>query len=901
MTVDRLRHIVALRMRSLFAGAAADRELDEELRDHIERQTAANIADGMTLDQARLAALRAMGGVEQRKEDCRDARGVSPIENLLRDLRLAVRQLRKQPGFTFTAIVSLALGIGANTAIFQLLNALTLRTLPVRAPHELVEMRLTGEGRAGRHTGRNRQISLPQYEELVARQQAFSSLVAFGDTRFNLSPTGEVQYVDGIWVSGNFFETLGVTPAIGRLIGPADDVNGCGTGVAVISYALWQSRFGGRADIVGQTVPGPGSAVPIIGVTAPEFFGVEVGRQFGVAMPNCASGNRRRDHWWLAAIGRLKSGWTAAQAQAHLQGILPDVQRAAMPDFRSDWRALYERMTVQVVDASAGVSPLRRSYARPLWILLAVAGLVLLIASVNLANLLLARATARRQEFAIRLAIGGTRGRVLQQVLTESLLLAALGSIAALGVAFAVGQSIPPLISTVVDRIHLDLSMDWRVFGFTTGAGLATALIFGLAPALRLASTPVVGRGDRSTAGNEGARLRRMLVAAQIAVTLVLVFGGLLFLRTFRNLSTQDLGISERGVVIANVFFLEASQPPARRSDAFRDLDGRMRTIPGVVSIAETYTTPLGGSFSDTDVEVDHQLAGNAYVNRVSPGYFATLGTRILSGRDFDARDTRGSTAVAIVTQSFSDSYLKGVGVGGRFKIPDDRDGATAQHAGGRPGTDYEVIGVIADTKYMDIREVRPKILFTPSAQIPDPLSLARRYVIRASTSPAETIAAVSSTVAAFDSTATIRYSMLDTQVVEAMLQERLMARLSAIFGGVALLLAIVGLYGVVSYSVASRRAEIGVRVALGASRPRILSMILTDVGRIMTVGVVAGGALALAASRGIGSLLYGLDPDDVATLVMAAGVLLVAGFMSAAWPARKAAGVDPVSALRES
>ena len=891
MTFDRLRQIVRLRLRSLVTGTSLDRELDEELHYHVEQQVAHHIARGMSADAARTAALRALGGIDQRKEECRDARGISLVENLLRDVRLAIRQLRKQPGFTFTAIASLALGIGANTAIFQLLNALSLRTLPVRAPHELVEMRLTGDGRAGRHTGRNRQISLPQYEELLTRQQAFSSLSAFGDTRFNLAPAGEVHYVEGLWVSGNFFETLGVRPALGRLIGPADDVTGCGRGVAVISYPLWQSHFGGRGDIVGQTVPGPGSAVPIVGVTPPEFFGIEVGRQFGVAMPNCASGNTRRDHWWLAAIGRLKPTWTAAQAQAHLQGILPDVQRAAMPEFRSDWQALYEKMSVQVVDASAGVSPLRQWYAKPLWTLMAVAGLVLLIASVNLANLLLARATARRQEFAIRLAIGGTRGRVLQQVLTESVLLAALGSIAALGVAVVVSQSIPPLMSTVVDRVHLDLSMDWRVFGFTTAAGLVTALVFGLAPALRLAATPVAGR-DRSAAANDGAGLRRMLVAAQIAITLVLVFGGLLFLRTFRNLSTQDLGIGEQGVVIANVFFLSASQPETKRVDAYHDLDSRLRAMPGVVSMAETFTTPLGGSFSDTDIEIDRTFVGNAYVNRVSPGFFSTLGMRILSGRDFDARDTRGAAKVAIVTKSFSDGFLKGAGVGAHFTIPDD---------GGNAGTGYEVIGVVADQKYRDLREAAPKILYTASAQIENSPGLSRRYVIRARSAPAQTISSISSTVATFDPTATIRYAMLDTQVAEAMLQERLMARLSAIFGGVALLLAIVGLYGVVSYSVASRRAEIGVRVALGASRPRILSMILADVGRIMAIGVIAGGVLALVAGRGIGSLLFGLEPDDTATLGMAAGLLLIAGFLSAAWPAKRAAGVDPLTALREN
>ena len=889
--MNRHLRILALRLRSLWRGADLDDELDEELRYHLEQQIDANLATGMTPEAARFAALRAIGGVEQRKEECRDTRGTAVIENLFRDLRLAVRQLRKQPGFTFTAIVSLALGIGANTAIFQLLNALSLRTLPVRAPHELVEMRLTGDGRAGRHTGRNRQISLAQYEELLTRQQAFSSLIAFGDTRFNLSPTGEIRYVDGLWVSGNFFATLGVRPAIGRMIGPSDDAKGCGTGVAVISYALWQSHFGGRPDILEQTVPALGTTAPIIGVASPEFFGVEVGRQFAIAMPLCASGNTRRDHWWLAAIGRLKPGWTAALAQSHLQGILPEVQRAAMPDFRDDWAALYEKMAVQIVDASAGVSPLRRSYARPLWILMVVAGLVLLIASVNLANLLLARATARRQEFSIRLAIGGTRGRVLQQVLTESLLLASLGSIAALGVALAMSRSIPPLISTVVDRIHLDLSMDWRVFGFTTAIGMVTAVVFGLAPALRLAAAPVVGRSDRNTAGNDGVAVRRMLVAAQIAVTLVLLFGGLLFLRTFRNLATQDTGVRESGVVVANVFFRESTFPPEQRIAAYRDLDTRMRAIPGVTHLASVFTTPLGGSIWDTNIEIDHQVAGNSNVNQVSPGYFATLGTPLVAGRDFDERDVPGSTKVAIVTQSFADAFLKGSPIGRHFVVPDDQ---------GKAGREFEIVGVVADQKYLDIRETNPKIFFMPASQELEPRPI-RRYVLRSTEAPSQSIAAVTEMVAAFDPTATIRYALLDTQVGEAMLQERLMARLSAIFDGVALLLAIVGLYGVVSYTVASRRAEIGVRLALGASRPRILSMILGDIGRIMAIGVLIGGVLALAAGRGIGSLLFGLEAHDVGTLGMAAALLLVAGFLSAAWPAKRAAGVDPVSALRES
>lgn len=892
MTVDRLRQILRLRWRSLVDGHAVDRELDDELRFHVDQQIAAHVAAGMSEEAARTAALRALGGVEQRKEECRNTRGVAWLEHLGRDLRLAIRQLAKQPSFAVAAIVSLALGIGANIAIFQLLNAVSFRTLPVRAPQELVELQLTGGGRAGRHSGRYRQISLPQYEALVARQQAFTSLVAFGDTRFNLSPHGEVRYVDGLWVSGNFFETLGVAPAVGRLIGPADDVANCGSGVAVISYALWQSQFAGRPDIVGQALPGPSPTPTIIGVTAPEFFGVEVGRQFGVARPVCAAGNTRRDHWWLAAIGRMKPGWTRERTRAHLQGILPDVQRDALPDYRAEWQAAYLKMTVAVADASAGISPLRQAYLRPLWILMAVVALVLLLAAVNLANLLLARATARRQEFAVRLAIGGTRRRVVQQVLTESLLIAALGALAAVGVSLSISRAIPPLISTTVDHIHLDLSLDWRVFAFTTLAAVLTSLLVGLAPALRLSRVPIGAGSGRGAAGNDGVSVRRGLVGVQVAITLVLLFGGLLFLRTFRNLASQDLGVGERGVVIANVFFLDASQPAARRAASYRDLDERLRALPGLMSMAEAYTTPLGGSFSDTGIEVDGQPVGNASVNRVSPGYFQTLGTRLLAGRDFDARDVAGAPTVAIVTQSFAAEYLNGAGVGAHFVVPDDH--------GGR-GLDHQVIGVIVDQKYVDVRETRPKILFTPSAQHDAPLGLTRRYVIRAATVPAQTVSAISSAVLAFDPTASVRYAQLETQVTEALLQERLMAQLSAIFGAVALMLAAVGLYGVVSYGVVSRRAEIGVRVALGATGARIVSMVLGDVGRIMLVGLAGGGALALLAGQAIRTLLFGLDATDIGTLATAAAVLLVCGFLAALSPARRAAGTDPVSVLRQS
>jgi predicted permease len=891
MSAERWLTTLRLRWRSLVGGRELDRELDDELSFHIDRQVELNIANGMTPEAARTAALRSIGGVEQRKEEMRDERRVAVVENVVRDIRMAFRQLAKQPAFTVAAILSLALGIGANTAIFQLINALSLRVLPVRAPEELVEVQLTGEGRAGRHTGRNRQVSLPQYESLQQRAQAFSSVLAFGDTRFNLATRGEIRYVEGLWVSGSFFETLGVQPLVGRLISPADDRPGCGDSVAVISYPLWQTEFGGRRDIVGQTVPGANAPVPIIGVTPPNFFGVEVGRQFSVAMPICSANATRRDHWWLAMLGRLHPGWTRQQAQAQIQSVIEDVQRETVPDYRAEWAAKYLKMGVNVVDASAGVSPLRRSYERPLGILMAITALVLLIAAVNLANLLLARATARSQEFAVRLALGGSRARVLQQVLTESLLLGIMGSTAAVLVAWLVSQSIPPLISTATDPVRLELSIDWRLFGFTALVGLVTAMTFGAAPAAHAARSSLLRGSGRSAAGNDGLRLRKLLVATQMAITLVLLFGGLLFLRTFRNLSTQDTGVHERGVLVANLFFSERESPVEKRVAAYRVFDERLGSLPGVVSLAEAYTTPLGGSFSDTAIEVDGKPKGESNRNRVSAGYFATLGTPMLAGRDFDDRDGPGSGRVAIVNEAFARHFFGGDAMNRLFTVPDDRGGQ---------GQELQVVGVVATQKYLDIRESDPRIFFVPSIQDEPPRTI-RRYVIRSTRPPAQMMTAVTAAVAALDPNVTLRYATLDDQLRDSMLQERLMARIAAIFGGVALLLAVVGLYGVVSYSVASRLPEIGVRVALGASRSRILSMVLSDVGRMMIAGVIVGSVLALFAARGVGSLLYGLEPDDPVTLAMAAGVLTIAGLLSATFPARRAAGVDPVRALRES
>jgi predicted permease len=891
MTIERLLDIVRLRWRSLVHPQAVDRELDEELRFHLDQQIDTNLKKGMTLAEAKTHALRAIGGVELRKEQCRDERRVSLVENLARDVRMAFRQLRKQPVFTGAAIISLALGIGANTAIFQLLNAVSFRPLPVGQPNELVEVRLEGNGRAGRHTGRNRQWSQPQWLELQRRQQAFQSMLAFSDTRFNLSTSGEVRYVEGLWVSGSFFETLHVRPAVGRLVTPADDHGRCGYPAAVISHALWQQEFGGRADIVGQSIPFAGERVPIVGVTPPAFFGVEVGRRFDVAMPICSTGFERRDHWWLAAIGRLAPGWTIDQAQAHLQGLIASIQHATMPSvFNAAQIEAYASMRVRVIPAAGGVSPLRQSYRQPLWTLLAIAALVLLIAAVNLANLLLARATVREQEFAVRLAIGGSRGRVLQQVFTESVVLALLGSIAAVGVAFVMSRSMLQLISTTIDPIYLDLSIDWRYFGFTTAVAATTALIFGMAPALRAARARALRPGNRDTTASRAAlNVRRGLVSLQVAITLVLLFGALLFVRSFRNIATQDLGVKQDDVVIANVFFPSASFPPEKRPLAYADLEDRLRALPGVKNVTDAFTTPIGGSFSDAEIKVNGERKGASYVNSVGAGYFDALGTPLVAGRDFDARDTPNAPRVAIVNELFAQKFLGPQPLGQRF---------ATSNAPGTPDSVYEVIGVVKNQKYILIREPFPPIFYPASSQ--QQPGLIRRYVVRSNEPAARSIAQIGGLLNGVDPAISVRYSRLSTQVTEAMLLERLMSRLAAIFGSVALLLAMVGLFGMVSYGVASRRSEIGVRVALGATRQQVLRLILRDVGRVVTIGLLTGAVIAWLTARVIRSLLYEIEPSDAATMGFAIVVLSLAAFVAAGWPARQAAGIHPASVLRE-
>ncbi|MGH9722336.1 MAG: ADOP family duplicated permease [Bryobacteraceae bacterium] len=884
-----------MRLTRFFRRKRRDVELTQELESYLAHEIDDGIAAGMDSAEARFAAMRKVGNLSAAREAVYEMNTLALLEGTWRDLRFGLRQLLRSPVFTAAAIISLALGIGANSSIFQLLNAVSIRNLPVPKPEQLAMIRVVGEGRWGRQTGRNRQVSNPLWEQIRDHQQAFSGLFAWNDTRFNLAPQGEIRYVEGLWVSGNFFPVLGIKPALGRLIAPEDDRRGCGYPGAVISHSLWQREFGGRPDVVGQMLYTGVQSVPVIGVTPQMFFGVEVGRRFEVAMPICSAGFEAPDHWWLGLMGRLKPGWTLEKANAHLASIAPGTLAATVPpSYRPDTVAKYLTMKYEAVPASAGASQLRRGAEKPLWLLMAITGLVLLIASANLANLMLARASAREQEFAVRLAIGGSRGRIVRQVLAESLLLTAIGGAAGVLIARWSSDFLVSLLSTSIDPIYLDLTMDGRLLGFTAAVACLACVLFGLAPAIGATRASTAGAlgGRGASAGRQRYVWRRVLVATQVGLSFVLVCTALLFTGSFRNLMTVEAGFRRDGVLFAHLFFRQSGFPIERREPFYRTLTERLRAIPGVTGVAYASSPPLSGLFWDTSVKVDGKTEGVSNVNQVSAGYFRVMGTPLLAGRDFDERDTPGSQKVAVVSEAFVRKFFKGASPLSRtFAMP---------NAPGQPDAIFQVVGLVKDSKYYDLREEFQPIMFIASSQDRN-TGLTRRYAVHSTRPLGEVMSSIRLVVEEARPGTSLRFASFQTQVAESLLRERLLAALSGFFGILAVLLAVVGLYGVLSYLVERRRKELGIRIALGASRSGVLRMILGEVALLLAGGLAAGLAIAIPSVKAATSLLYGLEPHDPWTVVSAIVLMTVAGLAAGFIPAVKASGVEPVEALRDS
>jgi predicted permease len=896
------------RLRRFLLREAWEQERGREIEAHLEFETAENIARGMPPIEARAAAQRKFGNVTLVREEIFYMNSLGLVETLWKDLRHAARLLRLNPGFAAAAVLSLSLGIGANTALFQLIDAVRLRTLPVQCPQELVQVKIDQpHGRSGNFYTRYPDLTFPQWEQIRDRQQAFSTMFAWAPQGFNLARGGEVRRAEGLWVSGNFFAVLGVEPLVGRLHAAADDRQGCGTSSgAVISYAFWQREFGGAADVLGRTLTLEGQPFQVIGVTPAAFYGVEVGRKFDVAVPLCAepllNGEEsvldRRDGWWLSAMGRLKSGWTLQSAGAQLRAISPAVfQNTLPPKYNAEDAKHYLGFQLGAFPGDTGVSDLRYHYEDPLWLLLGLAGLVLLIACANLANLLLARAATREREMGVRLVVGASRARLVRQMLAESLLLAAIGAVVGAWLARSLSRFLVVYLSTPHDPLFVDLATDWRVLGFTAGLAVLTCLLFGLTPALRatgIAPAEALKGGARgATPGRERLGLRRVLVATQVALTLVLLVGALLFSRSLRNLLTQDPGFRSDGILVAYVDTTPLKPPRDRRVEYKRQLLERVRAIPGVRSAAEAMIVPISGNGWNRTIETKQPVPKDktaSQCDRVGPGFFHTLGTPLLAGRDFDERDVAGAPLVAIVNQSFAQIYLGGgnpVGKSFRFVVET-----------GKPEPFYEVVGLVKDMKHQEMREEFGPVAYFPMGQDQEP-GLDDSIVIRSTLPMASLLSGVKAAFNEASPQIQIRFRVLHTMIEESLLRERLMATLSGFFGLLAGMLASVGLFGVLSYLVAQRRNEIGIRMALGAGRGRIVGMIAREAAVLLGAGLAAGTLVSLGTMRLAVPLLFGLRHDDALTLLTAVAILFATTAAATYLPAWRAARLDPTEALR--
>jgi len=830
---------------------------------------------------------------------------------LLQDIRYGLRVLAKSPGFAAVAILTLALGIGANAAIFQLIDAVRLRTLPVKDPQTLAIVHLnTNHWGSGNFNGPYAEFTFPLWQQVQQRQQAFSSIAAWGTDELNLANGGEVDNANAIWISGEFFRVLGVQPFLGRLLGPQDDQTGCSGGVD-ISYSFWQRRYGGAASAIGKTLTLEGHPFPILGVTPPSFYGVSVGDRFDVAVPVCAepiingefsriTGPGERRDWWLSIFGRLKPGWTLTHAGAQLAVIAPAALHETIPpQYDAEGVKHYLGYKLEAHPAANGFSAMRRDASEPLFLLLGLSGLVLLIACANLANLMLARASAREREIAVRLALGATRGRLIRQLLSESALLAIAGAVCGGFLAVGLSRFLIAFISTPNNPIFLDMPTDWRVLGFAAGLALLTTILFGLAPALRSGNIPpgaVLKTGGRGmTAGRERFRLQRILVTSQVALSLVLLAGALLFARSLRNLMTRDPGFQQNGVLIANLDTSRLKLPAAQREQFDQDLLTRVRALPGVAAAATSIRSPVSGSSSNQWVLDDkgNHPNGSAWLDYVSPGYFQTLDMPILAGRDFNLNDTATSPKVVIVNQAFVNKFFNGAKnpIGQEFRM---------WESPGKPRPYYSIVGLVKDSVYNDMHEPFVPVMYYPRSQNGDPeIFTGLTFLIRSRGGMTGLLNSVKDTIVGVNPEIDIQFKVLRTQIRESLLQDELMATLCGFFGVLAVLLAAIGLYGVISYTVAQRTNEIGIRMALGAQRASVVRLILGEVGVLIVIGVVVGTGLTLAGSKAASSLLFGLKARDPLTLALAMIVLAGIGFAASFLPARRASRLDPMAALR--
>jgi predicted permease len=824
---------------------------------------------------------------------------------LIRDV---YRALRASPVLTASAVISLALGIGGTTAIFSILNSLLLKPLPVEDPRELV---LVSDGGQNPYFA----LSYPVWKELRARR-IFDRSFAWATERVNVAANGETRAAAAVWATGEIFEVLGVRPVLGRALTAADDVrNGGAAGpVAVISHAFWQRRFNGAGDVIGRTVSVDRIPFTVVGVMPPQFSGVNVGDRFDVMLPLEAEPLLGRmpprldsPAWtWLQVMARRGPGQTAASLSAVLNAAQPSIREATMPAFdHAEDRERYFAAPWMVKDAPGGFSRLRRQYAPALVTLFRVVGVALLIVAANIATLMLSKSAGRRHELSVRLALGASRRDLIRQLFAEHLAISILGAVCGLIVAHWGGRFLVDQLATWYSAPFLDLSLDWRVLGVMTAMTLVTALLCSLVPIYGALRVPAIAslRESRSETPPLAIRIGGGLVILQIALSLILVVTAGLFLRSFAALAYRDIGFDRNRVVVAVV-----NLPPKElRSASGTALYDRVREaalgVRGVESAALSLATPLGNAgvrFTPDIAVPGSEASGGAtariLTNPVSPGWFRTYGTRFVAGRDFRENDVPGAPDVAIVNEAFARAYFGGESPLGRALL--ESMSATERRS-------LEIVGVVEDAAFATVRDRIEPTIYRPLAQRLDSRLLASLSTVSVSIRsaadipPSRLVSALTETIGRIDRDDAVTFQIVSEQLAPSYIRERLLAMLSAFFGGLTLLLAAIGLYGATAYSVSQRRFELGVRVALGASPGRIIGMVFGRVSLLVTAGLLVGILGSLAVTRYIAALLYGMTPHDPATIGAAALIMAAFATTAAALPARRAARTDPAAVLR--
>ena len=877
MRLEHWFYTVPLRLRSLFRRGQVEAELNEELRYHLERQIEVNTAAGMSVEEARYAALRAMHGLDQRKEECRDMRRVRLIEDLWQDFRFSLRSLLKRPGFTAIALLALALGIGANTAIFSLVNAVILQPLPYRDPDRLISVYGT------RNRSTQGSVGPTDFLDYRSQNKTFEQFAASGSMMLpmNLTGSGEPERLNASIITGNYFDTFGVRPALGRGFSLENEKTGQDH-VTVLSHAFWQTRFGGDPNIVNKTINLDGKAYEVLGVMPAEVVLPQPAQLWVPINFDADPEMKMRNARFLRGIGRLKEGVTLDQAQTDTDLIAAQLEQQ-YPDSNTGWSLRLIPLREILVGGSRTM----------LFILFGAVGFVLLIACANVANLLLVRAAARQKEIAMRTALGASRLRIIRQMITESLLLAIFGG--ALGALLAVA-GVKLLVSLGEDNIPrtANVKIDATVLAFTLLISLATGLLFGLAPAIRTMKENLVDAlkdgirgGSEATVKN---RTRSLLVVFESAIAVMLLIAAGLLIRSLVALQNVDPGFDPNNVLTLRVDLpRQKYNTPKKASNFFEQLETRVAGLPGVEAVGLITDLPLSGEARDMPYRVEGRPATSdiAFVDfrRVNKNYFSAMRIPLRRGRNFTEQEVRQSDKAIVVSQAFVDSVFPNEEALGKRLII----------WSGIRNEPYEIIGIVGDTRYQSLQGEPSATMYVPTREL-----LFVNLVIRTQGDPLSLVGGVRKEVNALDPDQPIAAIRPMTEwVAMSAAGARYRTTLLGLFALLAMILAATGIYGVMSYSVAQRTQEIGVRMALGARPLDVLKLVVRQGMMLALIGVIVGLAGALALTRVMSSLLFGVTERDPITFVAVAALLIVVAFISCFVPAHRATKVDPLVALR--